>query len=41
MYGWNLINHINYKEAPVVFLEKVNWVKKINSFLMRKVGLNK
>lgn len=38
---WLESNHINYKEAPVVFLEKVNWVKKINSFLMRKVGLNK
>lgn len=33
---WLEKQQLKVKEVPVVNLEKVNWVKKINKFLIRK-----
>ena len=33
---WIEKNHIKYKEVPVVFMEKINWLKKGGDFLKRK-----
>ena len=33
---WVEKNRIEYKEVPVVFLEKINWLKKGGDFLKRK-----
>ena len=33
---WIEKNHIRYKEVPVVFMEKINWLKKGGDFLKRK-----
>jgi hypothetical protein len=30
-------NHIKYKEIPVMFMEKQNWLKKGGAFLLRKI----
>lgn len=34
--AWLEKQQLNVKEIPVINLEKVNWVKKINKFLIRK-----
>lgn len=34
---WLDKNHVNYKEMPVMFMEKQNWPKKIYSFVLRKL----
>ena len=34
--AWLEKQQLNVKEMPVINLEKVNWVKKINKFLIRK-----
>ncbi|MCI5709088.1 DUF4422 domain-containing protein [Veillonella caviae] len=36
---WLVKNEIKTKEVPVVFLEKINWIKKGTAFLARKFGL--
>ena len=33
---WLITNHIEYTELPVVYMEKVDWPKKICAFLKRK-----
>lgn len=33
---WLETNNLSYKELPVVFMEKQNWLKKGGSFLVRK-----
>ncbi len=38
---WLLTNQVNCVEVPVVFLEKINWIKKGGSFLARKFGIKK
>lgn len=38
---WLEKNKILYKEIPIVFLEKINWLKKGTSFLRRKFFPNK
>jgi hypothetical protein len=38
---WNEKQRISYKELPVMFMEKQNWVVKGGKFLMRKIGLKK
>lgn len=35
---WIEKNSIKYKEVPVVYLEKVNWIKKGGAFLKAKFG---
>ena len=37
---WVEKNEINYTEVPVMFMGKQHWVKKITSFLMRKIKGN-
>jgi hypothetical protein len=37
---WLYKNKIRYKELPVVFLERQNWIKKIGSFLLRRIRNN-
>lgn len=37
---WVEKNEINYTEVPVMFMGKQHWVKKIASFLMRKIKGN-
>ncbi len=36
---WMEKNNIPYKEMPVVFMERQNWIKKGGLFLFRKMGL--
>ena len=38
---WNEKQKIPYKELPVLFMEKQNWIKKGSSFLARKVWPHK
>lgn len=33
---WIDTNQINYKEMPMIYLEKINWRKKIIAFLQAK-----
>lgn len=33
---WLIKNKIAYKEVPIVFLEKINWLKKGSKFIIRK-----
>lgn len=38
---WVIENHVNYMEIPVVNMEKINWPKKILSFLKAKFLLKR
>jgi len=38
---WLNTNHIGYIEKPVVLTEKVNWIKKGSSFILRKLGIKR
>lgn len=34
-------NNISYIEKPVVLTEKINWIKKGSSFILRKLGIKR
>ena len=38
---WLETNHINYIEKPVIHTEKINWIKKGSSFILRKLGIKR
>lgn len=38
---WMAGNNFKAKEINYVFEDKVNWIKKINGFLLRKIGIKK
>lgn len=33
---WLVTNHVAYEEVPMIYLEKINWTKKIAAFLQAK-----
>ena len=38
---WLETNHISYIEKPVIHTEKINWIKKGSSFILRKLGIKR